>query len=144
MKTIRSEKLKKIERILKSDIKWAAEHNIKFDGNQGPSLRGETWGVKKQCGTCAIGAYCVRRQPILDDGIIPYAPAIFAREVGVPDAWAADLYIAVAHAGSLFNPLFWLSDRDCFNEDAPPQVVSLAKRLVKYGYNQNKKNRKTK
>lgn len=107
--------LKQIERILKSDIKWAIEKGPGWDSNRGACLEGGvfkrrirnewqlTQFVEKPCGVCAIGAFCVRRQPKIEAGPVELKDDVQAasRVFGKPYAWVNDLYQAVADVNSV-------------------------------------------
>lgn len=94
-------KLRKVERILRDDIFWTIKYGPGWDPLCGAAKNG-VWRSAggTDCGVCAIGAVCVRRQPMLVSeaisGMMTDDVESAARLLGVDPWWADLLYRAVA------------------------------------------------
>lgn len=94
MKEPSKEKIKKIEKLLRADIRWAIKHGPGWDPYHGAIWSSKKWGPVSCNGLCAIGAYVAHRQPKRrpkDDDV-----SAFARIQEVDYLWAENLYLAVA------------------------------------------------
>jgi hypothetical protein len=84
----------RFEEAIKDDILWAVKYGPGFDPDQGVSRNG-TWhpteygGVTNGCGVCAIGAHCLRWQPVGkgSDDI-----TAVAKSFGLPESWVGEVY----------------------------------------------------
>lgn len=125
-------KRKNAEKILRDDILWTVKYGPGFDPCSGAHREKKKWisgGIysASNCGTCAIGAVCLRRQPKLTGGkFVPEARAA-AKILGLTAKEVQQIYYAVAGDISEERPNSY--ERVYF----PEWVIEMAGRLVEYG-----------
>lgn len=137
--------LEQIERILKSDIKWAITKGPGFDGAHGADVRDgkfvpqvlrvsdETTHIvtNQTCGVCAIGAFCVRRNPnpekVQNDDV-----KAAAKFFGRPSVWVDTLYLAVADLSEKGIDVKEYIRSAIEDQGDPASAVEMSARLVKY------------
>lgn len=139
--------LAQIERILKTDIKWAITEGPGFDGMSGACLEFNTelpvvGGVKRipirfkdgpSCGgVCAIGAFCAHRQPKIvkldshDENVSSAAVAL-----GKDPRWVSSLYQAVSD----FDEGRYESLTEAIRHNPSNRSAkAMAQRLVRYAH----------
>lgn len=104
-----SQKLNRIEKLLKDDIRWAIRHkNLKWDPGASAGFLDGIWTptagsalntTPKVCGVCAVAAHVVRHQPKFQydyrqsDDVVTAA-----KSLGVDENWLGQLYYAVMDA----------------------------------------------
>ena len=128
MREPRMQTIRRIEKILKTDIKWAVEKGLGFNPEMGAQfgLEGvwEPAAKKRRCGVCPIGAHVIRMQPkVRRDGVHYQTDVdVAAKTFRLDFDWMYHLYTAVAYCNNIGNL-----------GNFPPKCLALAKRLRRYG-----------
>lgn len=95
----------RVERILRDDIVWAMREGPGWNPDRGAMRNGEWKDDPRNCGVCAIGAFCVRRQPpmVSFDQVISWEDvAAAAKQLKVSQSWLGVVYQAVAYTAHYF------------------------------------------
>jgi hypothetical protein len=86
-----------IERMLREEIWWTIHHGPGWDPDRGAHLDLGKWKTMSDgCGTCAIGALLLHRQPasVTDNNVVAAAKLL-----GRPFYWTEQLFYSVADKG---------------------------------------------
>lgn len=134
--------LVQIERILKADIGWAITKGTGWDPGRGAAWTGigfaphQGYGGRNDdnttklipCGVCAIGAFCVKRQPEGNDDVEAAAMAL-----GKSREWINALYFGVCDFSADMTPKqVRLVIRSGVAVGKPRSAIVMAYNLVKY------------
>lgn len=121
---VSTQKLRKLRRMFKDDIRWlVTQAGKQFNPTVGVMHDGKKWVC--DTGTCAVGAFVLRRQPIADN----YSDDCYtaAQLLKVDMIWLYDVFNAVAEDDELITQLY------------NPQAFKLGQELRKYGFELQRK-----
>lgn len=133
VKNISLKKLQRIERVLRSDIRWLVNKGPGWDPTSGLEIVNDKWSpVGGVCGTCALGAH-VLRHCTLKTSEAGEVPTVVARALRVDPMWAETVFQAVTLVGLQQNSEDLAARIWCMEDHINVQAANLGYRLRDYG-----------
>lgn len=91
---VKAEKLKKLERIFRADIREIKKRGITFDMSVPPRVFGDKFVAEHDgtCSTCIVGAHAICRNLRATDNVVEVA----AQNLRVDSEWLSELFVTFA------------------------------------------------